>query len=200
MHAGNNSAEDRAADAFGASSAEHRGRADTFGAYSEEERAATAPPRRLLLRAARRATELASMSAAEVAFTTAAVMVAPFVRMSLARRGLERTLDAIERLVPPGSMVRGVAVERGAKLVRWAFLGGDGTCLPESLVQLALHRWFGPDVELVIGVRRGERGESATTSVDPRWELRAHAWIEATDRAPGAPPAFEPILRRRLRR
>lgn len=151
---------------------------------------------RRLHRAARRARELAGLSAAEVAFTAAAVVVAPLVRASLAKSGLERTLGAIERLMPPGSMVRGVTVARGAKLVRWAFLRGDGTCLPESLVQLALHRWFGPEVELVIGVQRGDRA----TTADIGWELRAHAWIEAIDKPPDQPPTFEPILRRRLRR
>lgn len=145
---------------------------------------------------ARRARAIAGLSPAEVAFSSAAVLIAPLVRASLSRAGLDSTLAAIERLVPAGSMVSRVSVARGAKLVRWAFLRSDGTCLPESLVQLALHRVFGPDVELVIGVQRGERGGAR----DLGWELRAHAWIEAVDGEPAAPTPFEPILRRRLRR
>lgn len=143
--------------------------------------------------AARRASAIASLEPAEVAFLGAAVALAPWVRASLARRGLDRTLKSLDR-IPRGRGRGRVGASRGATLVRWAFLRSDGTCLPESLVQLALHRWWGPEVELVIGVRRGTTlamGESG-------WNLAAHAWVEANDGPPADAAGFDPILRRRL--
>lgn len=152
--------------------------------------------KRVGARIARLAREVLRMTPVEVAFTSAAFAIAPLVRASLARRGLEHTLAVIERAVPARPARAGVDAVRGARLVRWAFRRRDGTCLPESLVQLALHRWFGPDVELVVGVKRGEATPSTRTI---GWELDAHAWIECGDGPPADAAPFEPILRRRLR-
>ncbi|MFO0613070.1 MAG: lasso peptide biosynthesis B2 protein [Polyangiaceae bacterium] len=154
---------------------------------------------RVITATARRAAAIAALTGPELAFACAAFALAPVVRASLGRFGLERTMKHLERIVPPRTATGAVSVAKGAELVRWAFRGGDGTCLPESLVQLALHRWFGPEVELVVGVQRGEPRSSQPVG----WELRAHAWIERIDptgeASVGERTPFEPILRRRLR-
>lgn len=146
-------------------------------------------------RFARLAREVAGLTPAELAFASAAFAIAPVVKASLASRGLEGTLAVIERAMPARRPRAGVDVGRGARLVRWAFRRSDGTCLPESLVQLALHRWFGPEVELVVGVRREDAHQPAHSV---GWELHAHAWIECGGGPPADAAPFEPILRRRL--
>jgi hypothetical protein len=85
-----------------------------------------------------------------------------------------------------------VGVADGVKLVKsvynWHFV--RGACLPQAVLQFALHRVDGVPAELKIGVARGEN------------LLEAHAWVEepgaehARDDDPNA--AFAPLLMRRF--
>ncbi|MFO0555106.1 MAG: lasso peptide biosynthesis B2 protein [Polyangiaceae bacterium] len=113
-------------------------------------------------------------------FVVAWGLVAP-VSGLLRAGGLERATRWIRRL--PIGVVRGgadVDVERADALVRRAFrwsgvraaLGrpapeGRGDCLPQALVQLAVHRLAGRDAVLFVGVRK-----------DASTDFEAHAWVE----------------------
>jgi hypothetical protein len=102
--------------------------------------------------------------------------------------GLERTAPlAVERANPS------ISVERGEALVTSAFARQLCTrsCLPQSLVQFVLHRWFGPTPRLVIGVRRDATATFGGGDLD--WSLTAHAWVEECD-GPTRDIGFVPIL------
>ncbi len=125
------------------------------------------------------------LSPGERAFFAAAwCLVAP-VSGALRAGGLERVTRWVRRLpVAVLSSAAAVDVERGDALVRRAFRWsgarvvlnrpapeGRGDCLPQALVQLAIHRLAGRDAVLCIGVRTGS----------PAFE--AHAWVEERDGA-----------------
>lgn len=108
-------------------------------------------------------------------FAARAWLGAPLVKASLATAGFGRTLDLITRLGRPAPprrrRYRPVGPEEGARLVAGAFRlqPGQGACLPQALLQYALHLRDGVPVRLVVGVRRHEEERS----------LAAHAWVEA---------------------
>jgi hypothetical protein len=86
-----------------------------------------------------------------------------------------------------------ISIERGEALVASAFSIQLCTrsCLPQSLVQFVLHRWFGPTPRWVIGVRRDAGAELGGNTLD--WSLAAHAWVEESD-GPSRDVGFVPIL------
>jgi hypothetical protein len=135
--------------------------------------------------------KLVALTPAERRFLASAWLLAPAVELSLARFGLQRTLDGIERLTARGKTGGvGVSVARGEELVAAAYARHvvRGRCLPRALLQYALHRRLGDHVRLVIGVR------------PPGDDLDAHAWVEDPagvhrSRQDG----FEPLLERESR-
>lgn len=132
---------------------------------------------------------LETTSKAELVFTARAMLLAPLVEGSLAWRGLDATLDGLERLsrnahrreAAEGAAAE-LAVARAFRLQPWL----PGRCLPRALVRYALHRRDGVPARLVIGVRRP--GEQA---------LDAHAWVEPP--SPKEAAGYEPILTREVR-
>lgn len=141
-------------------------------------------PRKLFERAAK----LARLSRDERAFLARAWLLAPIAVMSLRLWGFERVLAHLERRRFAPSR-RPIGVERGEALVRAAFRGGLATssCLPESIVQYALHLETGPEPKLVIGVRK-ERPRTSLLE-----GMAAHAWIEEAEGS-RREPDFAPIL------
>lgn len=139
-----------------------------------------------------RATELRTLTPAERRFLVKAWIAAPFVEAVLGAVGLERVLATLERrrFAPRGERID---VERGERLVRAAFRYGPAKsgCLPESIVQYALHLRTGPEPRLVIGVRKVQG--DARDENEPKTELGAHAWIEELAGARRL-PEFAPIL------
>jgi hypothetical protein len=134
-------------------------------------------------------------------FVARAWLAAPAVEAAVASIGLAATLRWIDRL-PRGrrrSSGSAVGVRDGASLVkaayRWHFV--RGACLPQAVLQFALHRWDGVPADLRIGVARGAVSSGpATSRAKP---LAAHAWVDA----PEAPPpsddpnaAFAPVVLR----
>jgi len=112
-------------------------------------------------------------------FVAGAWLLAPAVTLSLRVVGFRKTVEIVRGWVTLGRPHAGltVSVERAEQLVARAFqltLAHD-SCLPKSIVQLALHRKHGDRVKLVIGVRRdGHHGD-----IDIGFE--GHAWVEAVD-------------------
>ena len=111
-------------------------------------------------------------------FAVRAWLGAPLVQAALATAGFDRTMRAITWLGAPARPARPgrrrpapVGPEEGAALVAAAFRWqlGQGACLPQALVQYALHLRDGVPARLVVGVRRPADGPS----------LAAHAWVEA---------------------
>jgi hypothetical protein len=117
-------------------------------------------------------------------FAARAWLGAPLVQASLATAGFRRTLRLITWFGSGSAPRRPVGPEEGASLVAGAFrlqLGklGKGACLPQALLQYALHRRDGVPVRLVVGVRRPDDGRA----------LSAHAWVEAEPRGERSPIA-----------
>jgi hypothetical protein len=128
-------------------------------------------------------------------FVARAWLGAPLVQASLATAGFRRTLALITWLgrssAPPRrKRHRPVGPEEGAALVAGAFRFqvGKGACLPQALLQYALHLRDGVPVRLVVGVRRPEHERA----------LAAHAWVEADPpsefRAAAGPDRFTPLF------
>lgn len=118
-------------------------------------------------------------------FAARAWLGAPLVRASLAAAGLGRTLRLIEALPARRSpRPRPVGPEEGAALVAGAFRHHfvGGACLPQAVLQYALHRRDGVPARLVVGVQRPGDGRS----------LAAHAWVEAE--ASPESGAFTPLF------
>lgn len=107
-------------------------------------------------------------------FAARAWLGAPLVQASLATAGFRRTLRLITWFGRGSAPRRPVGPEEGASLVAGAFRLqlGKGACLPQALLQYALHRRDGVPVRLVVGVRRPDDGRP----------LSAHAWVEAEPR------------------
>jgi hypothetical protein len=129
---------------------------------------------------------LATTSAAELVFTARAFVLAPLVEGALAWRGIDGTLEVIDRIGVgtrrPGAREGAEAeraVARAFRLQPWL----PGRCLPRALVRFALPRRDGVPARLVVGVRRAE-----TRALD------AHAWVEPP--APDAVAGYVPILTR----
>lgn len=135
-------------------------------------------------------------------FMARAWLGAPLIQASLATAGLERTLRLlawIGRSPAQPSRRRSVRVarpvepEEGAALVAGVFRHHlvRGACLPQALLQVALHRRDGVPARLVIGVRR-PAGKGAKRS------LAAHAWVEpeasGERERPASPHAFAPLF------
>ena len=137
--------------------------------------------------------KLAELTVSERRFIARAWLAAPAVELGLATLGLRRTLNAIERLTPPRTSATPptISAERGAQLVAASFRRHvvKGTCLPQALVQYALHRQAGHEVTLVVGVR--PPGSSS---------LEAHAWVEDGAAATSRDEGYEPILTRESQR
>lgn len=115
---------------------------------------------------------LLSLNRAERRFVAIGWMLAPVAALSLRTRGFHATAQLANRA--PRVFMGPVAVERAEELTKAAFrhaLVRPG-CLPESIVQLALHRMYGNHVRLLVGVRR--RGHHGDVDVD----FEGHAWIE----------------------
>jgi Transglutaminase-like superfamily len=126
------------------------------------------------------------LTAPEAAFAARAWLLAPWVELSLATLGLQRTLRAIEGLTPPARRrAPAVTPERARRLVDGIYRLHlvRGRCLPRSLLQYALLRRLGAPVRLVVGVRRGSG-------------LEAHAWVEPITPSPTSEPkdGFERLL------
>lgn len=125
-------------------------------------------------------------------FAVAAWLGAPWVELALATLGLRRTLALAERVGPERaseSAWQKISVEEGERLVRAAYSAHfvRGRCLPQSVLQYALHRLDGAPVRFVIGIRR-----------EPQTRLDAHAWIESEGETRNA--GFGSILVSDLRR
>lgn len=109
-------------------------------------------------------------------FAVAAWLLAPVVTLLLRRFGFRKTVEIVREWVSLGAG-RGratVSVDRAEALVARAFkltLAHD-SCLPRSIVQLAVHRRNGDSVKLVIGVRRG--GHFGDADID----FEGHAWVD----------------------
>lgn len=119
------------------------------------------------------------LTRAERRFVAGAWLLAPLVTLALRRFGFRRTVEIVRERVAFGTAHEGLTlpVERAEALVARAFrltLAHD-SCLPKSIVQLALHRKQGDRVKLLIGVRRG--GRFGDRDVD----FEGHAWVEAVD-------------------
>jgi transglutaminase-like putative cysteine protease len=138
-------------------------------------------------------------------FAARAWLGAPLVQASLATAGLEYTLRLVawvgrsparpsrrrSRHVE-SHLERPVEPEEGAALVAAVFRHHivRGACLPQALLQVALHRRDGVPARLVIGVRR-PLGEGVTRSRS----LAAHAWVEPEQGEQAASsPTFAPIF------
>jgi hypothetical protein len=98
------------------------------------------------------------LAKAERTFGAMAFALATPVGLGLRLVGFARMNALVARLplvAPP--TCGGVTPERGEVLVARAFAHAPATpgCLPQALVQTAVHRLLGRDVSLVIGVRRG---------------------------------------------
>lgn len=122
-------------------------------------------------------------------FAARAWLGAPLVRATLSAAGLRRTLRLIEGIPAPRSPRRAaIGAEEGAALVAGAFRHHfvGGACLPQAVLQLALHRRDGVPARLVVGVSRPDDGRA----------LDAHAWIEADSPGEGThqPSSFAPIF------
>jgi hypothetical protein len=118
------------------------------------------------------------LTRAERRFAAGAWLLAPVVTLVLRRYGFRRTVEIVRERVVRGAVTgSSVSVERAEVLVARAFklTVAHDSCLPKSIVQLALHRRHGDRVKLVIGVRRdGHFG-------DRDLEFEGHAWVEAVD-------------------
>jgi len=113
-----------------------------------------------------------ALSPPERRFVALGLLLAPVANLLLAQRGLRDAAALANRA--PRLFRRGLDPARGELLVKAAFrhVPARPGCLPESVVQLALHRLSGDAVKLVVGVRReGHFGE-------PDLEFGGHAWIE----------------------
>src|SRR5262249_10530870 len=122
-------------------------------------------------------------------FAARAWLGAPLIRASLSAAGLKRTLRLIEGLPGPRRPRRSpVDPTEGRALVEGAFRHHfiGGACLPQALLQLALHRRDGVPARLVVGISRPGDGRA----------LDAHAWVEADCPTGGAEqsPPFAPIF------
>ena len=105
-------------------------------------------------------------------FALRAAVGAPLVEVALAAAGLRRTLAVIDSL-PVRARRYPVAAAEGARLVTRVYRHHivRGACLPQAVLQYALHRLDGAEVELEVGARR----------VDG--VVEAHAWIRGDARA-----------------
>jgi hypothetical protein len=142
----------------------------------------------------RRVRKLAELSPAESGFLAGAWVLARPITFGLSTLGFPRVLTWLEGT--PGRAGGGrVGVARGEELVRWAFRAAacdtQGSCLPRAVVQYLLHRTFGPEPRLVVGVSRVAAPIREATSLD--WTLGAHAWVEVQG-GPAREPSFSPIL------
>jgi hypothetical protein len=130
-------------------------------------------------------------------FVARAWLGAPLIEASLAATGLGRTLRLISwaargpARLPRRKRHRPVGPEEGATLIAGVFRHHlvRGACLPQALLQYALHMSDGVPARLVVGVRRPSADE------DQR-PLAAHAWVEAEPlpECGSAPSRFAPIL------
>lgn len=132
--------------------------------------------------------KLRALGPGEADFAARAWLLAPVIEGSLAASGLKRTLRWLESTFPVGRVQRpGLTVERATELVDAAYRRHlvSGSCMPRALVGYALLRHSGHSVRFVIGVNN-ER------------DLRAHAWIEPSDRPAETVSAgdldFEPLM------
>src|SRR5262245_60141908 len=97
-------------------------------------------------------------------FAVRAWLGAPLVQARLATSGLQRTLRLIQALPTATRRRRAprrpVGPEEGAALISSAFRFHvvGGACLPQALLQYALHRVDGVPSRLVVGVRRRADG------------------------------------------
>ncbi len=112
-------------------------------------------------------------------FVAGAWLLGPMVTLALRRLGFRRTVEIVRERVAFGRAHEGLTlpVERAEVLVARAFamtLAHD-SCLPKSIVQLALHRKHGDRVKLLIGVRRD--GHFGDRDID----FEGHAWVEDCD-------------------
>lgn len=112
-------------------------------------------------------------------FAAAAWLLAPVVTLLLRRFGFRKTVEIVREWVTPSpaSGAKPVPIERAEALVARAFglTVAHDSCLPRSIVQLAIHRRNGDAVKLVIGVRRDGRFGDADI------DFEGHAWVEAVD-------------------
>ena len=136
-----------------------------------------------------------ALAPAERRFAALAWVFAPPASALVRDGGFKRAIEGLERTTPL-AVERGdasISVERGEALVASAFARQLCTrsCLPQSLVQFVLHRWFGPAPRWVIGVRRDASTAFTGDALD--WSLAAHAWVEERD-GPAREVGFVPIL------
>jgi hypothetical protein len=129
-------------------------------------------------------------------FVARAWLGAPLIQASLAATGLERTLRLITWAGGPARLPRRqrrrpVGPEEGAALIAGVFRHHllRGACLPQALLQYALHLRDGVPARLVVGVRRPSADEGQRP-------LFAHAWVEGERRKErgSADSRFAPIL------
>ncbi|NUP07087.1 MAG: lasso peptide biosynthesis B2 protein [Polyangiaceae bacterium] len=119
----------------------------------------------------------AALSREERAFFVASWLLAPAATAGLKVAGFRRMTDLLRRVPARKSVLfADVGVERAESLVRRAFRWSiarwsvrDGGCLPQSMVQYAVHTLGGDEVRFVVGVQRGEPAPVG---------FEAHAWIE----------------------
>ena len=109
-------------------------------------------------------------------FVALAWLLAPVVTLLLRRFGFKKTVAIVRERVALGHRhgSTSVPVDRAEALVARVFrltLAHD-SCLPRSIVQLAVHRRNGDNVKLVIGVRRD--GRFGDSDID----FEGHAWVE----------------------
>ena len=111
-------------------------------------------------------------------FVVRAWVLAPVVELGLRFGGLKRTLAAVDRWRGEPSNGGAIDVERGERLVQWAFRAHrllPGQCLARAIVQYGLHRADGTPARFVVGV-----GDERLP-VQRGHGLDAHAWVERLD-------------------
>lgn len=147
-----------------------------------------------------RARGFAAAPARERRFLMTAWVLARPVSFALARTKFPTVLAWLARLPRPrrrshAEPCETIGVERGERLVRAAFRASasPGACLEQSIVQYLLHRRFGPEARLVVGVARDRATPSDAGVPASAPDLRAHAWVEEVGRE-RAEPGFERIL------